>query len=67
MCNLQQLKMSLRDFLNLVLVCNDNDPRNGRTKNRVVLGTVITFFCILYLLSRKRRASKKRGLDSLQN
>ena len=67
MCNLQQLKMSLRDFLNLVLVCNDNDPRYGRTKNRVVLGTVITFFCILYLLSRKRRASKKRGLDSLQN
>ena len=51
-CNLQQLRMSLRDFLNLVLVCNDNGPRYGRTKNKVFLGTVITFSCILYLLSR---------------
>ena len=41
-----------RDFLNLVLVCNDNGPRYRRTKNKVFLGTVITFSCILYLLSR---------------
>ena len=52
--NLQQLIiiMTLRDFLNLVLVCNDNRPRYGSTKNKVFLGIVITFSCILYLLSR---------------
>ena len=50
--NLQQLIMTLTDFLNLVLVCNDNRPRYGSTKNKVFLGIVITFSCILYLLSR---------------
>ena len=51
-CNLQQLRIPLRYFLNLVLVCNDNGPRYGRTKTKALLGTVITFSCNLYLLSR---------------
>ena len=28
-CNLQQLKIPLRDFLNLVLVCNKYGPHRG--------------------------------------
>ena len=52
-CNLQQLRMPLKDFRNLVLVWNDNGPKLGRTKTKVFLDTVITFSRILYLLSRK--------------
>ena len=51
-CNLEQSRMPLGDCLNLVLVYNDTGPRYGRTKNKVFLGTVVTFPCILYLLSR---------------
>ena len=56
-CNLQQLRMPLRDFFNLVLVCN-NGPRQGRTKNKVFLCTVITFSLTLYLLSFKTIINK---------
>ena len=28
-CNLQQLRTTLRDFLNLVLLCNDNGSKGG--------------------------------------
>ena len=49
--------MPLRDFFNLVLVCN-NGPRQGRTKNKVFLCTVITFSLTLYLLSFKTIINK---------
>ena len=50
-CDNRTIQVS-EEFFETFLVCNDNGPRYGRTKNKVCLGAVITFSCILYLSSR---------------
>ena len=51
-CNLQQSRIPLRNFLNLVLLCNDNGPRWGRAKNKGFFSTFMTFFYILFLIQK---------------
>ena len=51
-CHLRKLRTPLRDFRNLIVVCNDTGPKQGRTKSKGFLGTSINFSCILFLLSR---------------
>ena len=48
-CNLQQLRVPLRDNLNLV-ICNDNGPRQGRLKTKVSYAqiSVILVFYVCY-------------------
>ena len=41
--SLQQFKMPLKDFLNLVLVCKEISPRYGSDRVKVFFSTVVTW------------------------
>ena len=45
--SLQQFKMPLKDFLNLVLVCKETSPRYGSDKIKVFFSTVVTWGCFM--------------------
>ena len=50
-CNLQQLRMFFSDFFNLVLVCEDIEPRYGRTRTRDFFSTVRVVYFKICMLS----------------
>ena len=45
--SLQQFKMPLKDFLNLVVVCKETSPRYGSDRTKVFFSTVVTWGCFM--------------------
>ena len=67
--SLTQFKMSLKDFLNLVLVCKEISPRYGSDRIKVFFSTVVTwgrFMCNLLIIFLKHLSINNKGYHFLK-
>ena len=65
-CNLQQLRMFFNNFLNLVLVCKDTEPRYGKTRTRGFFSTIrVVSTCMLSINFLKHLLIKSSGYPFL--
>ena len=52
-CNLKHLKIPLNNFLNLVLLCNENKLEERRVRSKGFWGTIIIFSLEFHVSSQK--------------